>query len=340
MTSYEENIQEIKTVKERTFKIRLSDADVERIFQKAGSVGLTPEQLIENFIGDLVYGTYTNGSDERMYANGWFDRCGFSFGDKTFLTALIEQESVEDFLECWKTYTNSKNYVEELMKDPQAEKEDILWESEEEQYQKERLQEFFDDFQEYEHGTIEEEVKKAEDWQNRLISVRDGISRPNHRRRKIMTRLDLERRYEEQNLNDYKLHNLKQLQEIHGVAINKIPGYQNLPDEQRKLFNESIINFYNAWGLDRRKTLVPKSVNYVYEVNYSKQLSKDNDFLTDVGQEVFVLDEKGGILRRLHRYVHNKGINFKTCEKYPSKPYLRFELVGEWYHIISTTEWY
>jgi len=105
-----------------------------------------------------------------------------------------------------------------------------------------------------------------------------------------------------------------------------------------------IINFYNAWGLDRRKALTPKSVNYVYEVNYnkrlsSKQLSENADIWTVVGQEVFVLDEKGGILRRLHRYVHNKGINFKTCEK-DTKIYLRFELKGEWYHIISTNEWY
>lgn len=339
MTSYEENIQENKTVKERTFKIRLSDADVERIFQKSGSVDLTPEQLIENFIGDLVYGTYTNGSDERMYANEWFDRCGFSFGGKTFLAALIEQESVEDFLKYWKTYTNAKNYVEELMRDPQTEKEDILWESEEERYQKERLQEFFDDFQEYEHGTIEEEVKKAEDWQNRLISVRDGISRPNHRRRKIMTRLDLERRYEEQNLNDYKLHNLKQLQEIHGVDINNIPGYQNLPDEQRKIFNEAIINFYNAWGLDRRKTLIPKSVNYVYEVNYFKKLNITDDFYTDIGQNIYVLNSDGSIERRLHKYVFEKDVSFKTCER-DTKVYLRFELKGEWYHIISATEWY
>lgn len=339
MTSYEENIQEVKTIKERTFKIKLSDADVERIFQKAGSVGLTPEQLIENFIGDLVYGTYTNGSDERMYANEWFGRCGFSLGGKTFLAALIEQESIGDFLKYWKTYTSAKKYVEELMKDPQTEKEDILWECEEERYQKKRLQDFFDDFKEYEHGTIEEEVKKAEDWQNRLNTVRNGISRSSDRSRKIMTRLDLERRYEEQNLNDYQLRNLKQLQEIHGVDINKIPGYQSLPDEQRKIFNEAIINFYNVWGLDRRKTFVPKSVNFVYEVNYFKRLNITDDFYTDIGQNIYVLNSDGSIDRRLHKYVFEKGVSFKTCER-DTKIYLRFELKGEWYHIMGATEWY
>lgn len=138
---------------------------------------------------------------------------------------------------------------------------------------------------------------------------------------------------------DYKLRNLKQLREIHDIDVNEIAGYNQLSDKHKKLFNAAIINFFNAWGLDSRKTLVPKSINFVYEVNYRKQLNSD-EFFNDIGQEVFVLDEKGGVLRRLHRYVYEKGISFKTCEKDRSKPYLRFELYGEWYHIMSAIEWY
>ena len=155
-----------------------------------------------------------------------------------------------------------------------------------------------------------------------------------------MNRVRLERKYEELGLMDYKLRNLKQLQEIHEVDVNQISGYRHLSDKHKKLFSEAIINFYKEWGLDNRKTLVPKSINFVYEVNYSKQLSNSDEFFTDIGQEVFVLDEKGGILRRLHRYVYEKGISFKTCEKDRSKPYLRFELLGVWYHIMSAKEWY
>ena len=158
--------------------------------------------------------------------------------------------------------------------------------------------------------------------------------------RRIITRIHLERKYEELGLTDYKLHTLEQLKEIHGIDVNQISGYKQLSNKHKKLFNEAIINFFNAWGLDNRKTLVPKSINFVYEVNYSKQLSNNDEFFTDIGQEVFVLDEKGGILRRLHRFVYEKGISFKTCEKDRSKSYLRFELHGVWYHIMSATEWY
>lgn len=78
-----------------------------------------------------------------------------------------------------------------------------------------------------------------------------------NRKEHILSRLRIERKYEELGLTDYKLRNLKQLQEIHGVDVNQIAGYNQLSDKHKKLFNEAIINFFNAWGLDSRKTLVP-----------------------------------------------------------------------------------
>lgn len=158
--------------------------------------------------------------------------------------------------------------------------------------------------------------------------------------RKIMTRFELERKYEELGLTDYKLRNLKQLQEIHGVDVNQISGYKQLSDKHKKLFNEAIINFFNAWGLDNRKILKPQSVNYVYEVTYYKKIKDTDDFFTDIGQEIYILDGDGRtVSRRLHRYVFEKGVSFKSCEK-ESKKYIRFELKGVWYHILSPVEWY
>ena len=73
-----EQQKEIETIKPRTYSLNLSDADVERIAKTAGSYGLTVSELLENFIGDLVAGTYSNGSDERMYAEQWAERCWFA----------------------------------------------------------------------------------------------------------------------------------------------------------------------------------------------------------------------------------------------------------------------
>ena len=68
---YEDRKKEIETVKERTLVLKLSDADCDRILQKAASHGMTVSGLLESFIGDLVDGTFTNGSDERYLAEDW-----------------------------------------------------------------------------------------------------------------------------------------------------------------------------------------------------------------------------------------------------------------------------
>lgn len=157
---------------------------------------------------------------------------------------------------------------------------------------------------------------------------------------KKVSRKQLERKYETHGLNDYKLRSLDDLKIIHDVDVSEISGYHELPDKQRELFNKAIINFFNAWGLDNRLALKPKSINYVYEVDYYKKIEDTDDFFTGIGQEIYILDGDGRtVSRRLHKYVYEKGVGFKSCEK-ESKIYLRFELKDVWYHIMSTTEWY
>lgn len=47
--------EEIETIRSRTIEVKLSDADVKRISEKAAAHGLTVGELIENFIGDFSY---------------------------------------------------------------------------------------------------------------------------------------------------------------------------------------------------------------------------------------------------------------------------------------------
>ena len=113
---YEDRKKEIETIKERTLVLKLSDADCDRILQKAASHGMTVSGLLESFIGDLVDGTFTNGSDERYLAEDWFNRCGFERDDKrTLLWHLLEQNAdLENFIELyelWKTLYNGDRWV-------------------------------------------------------------------------------------------------------------------------------------------------------------------------------------------------------------------------------------
>ncbi len=76
-------------VRERTITVRLTDDDCRTLADKCGQYGLTVGELIENFINDLVDGTYSNGSDERAYIQSWVDRCGFSQGPESLLGYLL-----------------------------------------------------------------------------------------------------------------------------------------------------------------------------------------------------------------------------------------------------------
>ena len=90
--SYGEQQKEIETIRERKITVNLSDADCDRLARKCGEHGLTIGELIENFVGDLVGGTYSNGSDERDYADQWFERCWFGmFPEPTLLNHLLKK---------------------------------------------------------------------------------------------------------------------------------------------------------------------------------------------------------------------------------------------------------
>lgn len=117
MNTLKNQEQEIATIQERKVKLNLSYKDCERLSLYAGKANLTVGELLENFIGDLVDGTYNNGSDERRFANEWFDRCYFS-QDKTFLKFLIEKDELEDF-------RDERDNIEEL-KNEIAEKTELL----------------------------------------------------------------------------------------------------------------------------------------------------------------------------------------------------------------------
>lgn len=113
---YEDQKKEIETIKERTLVLKLSDADCDRILQKATSHSMTVSELLESFIGDLVDGTFTNGSDERYLAEDWFNRCDFECDDKrTLLWHLLEQNAdLENFIELYEENEEYKSHPEEF----------------------------------------------------------------------------------------------------------------------------------------------------------------------------------------------------------------------------------
>lgn len=172
MTLHEQLQAEIKTIKERTFVLKLSDADVKRMFEKAGSIGLTVSELLQSFIGDLVDGTYSNGSDERTYAQQWFDRCGFEVTCAcTFLRYLIQYDAFDSIVTQWSDIQMAKQDMADAIEsgdeydEVEGIKADIAYWSED-------VNKMFSDFKksnaDNEIGTLEEEMEKVLDWHSHL----------------------------------------------------------------------------------------------------------------------------------------------------------------------------
>jgi len=195
--------KEIETIRKRTIELELSDADVKRLTELAGSHGLTVGKLLENFIGDLVCGTYSNGSDERDLAEQWFERCWFGmFPDMTFLHYLIELGRLDEVIEAYDDMIDSeesiKNTQKELASGVIVDRggetytwQDIVkrdnspyyasleeWEAKQRSYIeleqdiicncRETLSDYWNEYtaqeKEYKSGTFDEEMKKVLEW--------------------------------------------------------------------------------------------------------------------------------------------------------------------------------
>lgn len=167
-----EQRKEIETIRERTVKLKLSDADIVRISERAASVGLTVSELLENFIGDLTDGTYSNGSDERMLANQWFERCGFSFEpERTFLVFLIEWGEL-------KPYLDSMDFIADCMRDLEDETDPAEREALQEDIdgEKEMLEDYYKEYTDHvkKPQPKDEAVELVRAYKDRLETLERG----------------------------------------------------------------------------------------------------------------------------------------------------------------------
>jgi hypothetical protein len=114
MFGAEQQKKEIETIREKKISVRLSEADCERVSRLCGEHNITVGELLENFIGDLVDGTYTNGGDERMYARNYFERCSFGMLPETTLLNWLLSSCQYDVDDLYDLLDSIKDGYEEI----------------------------------------------------------------------------------------------------------------------------------------------------------------------------------------------------------------------------------
>lgn len=168
------------------FAISLCEDDVKALIRKSLAVGMTAEELIYAFIGDLVDGSATRGSDERMYLDQWFSRCNFSlFSNNHLLQSLGDLESIDEFISLHEYIADGlqelKNYKamepDELLSEKDI-NDNIAGIKEDIEFWKQQIDDYYNDAKiSYPNiGSLEEETKKVFDWKenyNHLIDSAD-----------------------------------------------------------------------------------------------------------------------------------------------------------------------
>lgn len=163
-----EDIEEYEMSLQRDITIKLPDDDIDALCKKAGKSELTVSQLIENFVSDLIDGSKTNGSDERMYAQQWFERCWFSsLTEEHFLSYLIDFDQIDSAIETWEELKYYKNQSEL----DQYEKEEV-------ELLNEEIEELFNDYKELYANcadeTLEEAMEKVVAWSKEREELMNG----------------------------------------------------------------------------------------------------------------------------------------------------------------------
>lgn len=168
MSYGEKQQKEIATIRERNITVKLSDADCERLVRKCGEHGLSVGALIANFIGDFVCGTYSNGSDERMYAEQWFERCWCRFEmfqEKTLLNHLLCcGYDPEEYLDCLDNIETAIKEKEYLAEHPEEADEDSQWLDDDIKDWQDELKSMREDWKPDGEPNMEEELELIKKW--------------------------------------------------------------------------------------------------------------------------------------------------------------------------------
>ena len=114
-------------IREKTIKIHLSENDCKKLSELCGMYGLTVPRLLQGFIGDLVGGTATNGSDERELARAYINRAWFHMVDDSLLKWLIDYDyDIDNFLSYFELIEENRSMLEDAVKNPSEYDEDEL----------------------------------------------------------------------------------------------------------------------------------------------------------------------------------------------------------------------
>lgn len=159
----------------------------------------------------------------------------------------------------------------------------------------------------------------------------------------------LVKRYQEINgEQNFYLRNLDDLLYVHEVDFKLIEGIETLTDVNRETFRIFLMNFYNAWGLTAKSTLVPLRIQLVLERWHCVDIirkGEEDTVRVCIKEEHIVLDKRGKKLAKIREVIKEEYLSLMDQATKYDDIYLRFDYKQgdreEWVHVIEGgREWY
>ncbi len=152
--------------------------------------------------------------------------------------------------------------------------------------------------------------------------------------------------YEKYGRADYQLQTVQDILNIHGYDITETTGYQDLTEENKRIFEAYAIRHLNNVGMNTRLTMWPKSVHYVRELTYAGPEEWDpeeqRNFRWEIGKE-FIILKADGKTKKFRKYMDD-GKTKADIDKTTAKEFLRvdWKMHGRitWFHVSEELEYY
>ena len=170
--------------KKRAFTLELTDEDTADFVRKCYQDGTTPAEVLEGFINDLIAGSRTRGSDERMYAEQYYERCGYGFffsGEyRTFTQWLLSEygdyslKEIIDSLDDVKTFEEEIAYLKEHPEEcEEGELEDLETEL---KASKEDIERYYQEYTERTRkpDSLEGGIKGVREYLEMIARIKEG----------------------------------------------------------------------------------------------------------------------------------------------------------------------
>ena len=142
------------------------------------------------------------------------------------------------------------------------------------------------------------------------------------------------------------LHTVQDIQNIHGYDITETTGYEDLTEENKRIFEAYVIRHLNSVGMNTKITMWPKSVHYVRELTYCGPEEWDpeeqRNFRWEIGKE-FIILKANGKTKKFRKYMDD-GKTEKDIDRTTTKEFLRadWKMHGRitWFHVSEELEYY